>query len=138
MSAMAKGSNQRGNRLAIYSRPRVLVAHGEHVVCQGLAGILRRAAYDVDEAANFDEARASLDKGQIGALVMSIRLPPDGYLPLLAACKGLPPIVLLAGSDDEVGGAAEDWRVGSVLTRPLRLQALYDAVAGAMSQPKTL
>ena len=136
MSGTAQRSNQRGDRLSIHRRPQVVVAHGEGGIREGLAGILRRAAYDVDEVSNLDEALAVLCKSEIRALVVSVRLPPEGCLPLLSACDGSPPIVLLGGPDDDMAGLTEDERVQSGLTRPFPVQALYDAVAEATSRPQ--
>jgi DNA-binding NtrC family response regulator len=133
---MAQRPDRHGNRLALYRGPHVLVAHGERLVREGLVGILRRAGYDVDEAGDADEALAVLDKSEVRALVVSVRLPPDGHLALLAACEGSAPIVLINGSDDDVARLTEDRRVQSVLTRPFPLQALYDAVAEATCQPQ--
>ena len=100
--------DQHGDRLALYRRPQVLVAHGERLMREGLAGILRRAGYDVDEAGDAEEALVLLDKCEVKALVVSVRLPPDGHLALLAARGGSAPIVLIGGSDDDVAGLTGD------------------------------
>ena len=112
-------------------RPRLLVAHGEPVVREGLAGILQRRGYEVDQANDSDGALALLDKGAIDVLVVSLRLPPHGCLALLDACETSPPTVVLNGDMDDTAAISADPRVQSVLTRPFPLQALYDAVAKA-------
>jgi DNA-binding NtrC family response regulator len=103
---------------------------------EGLAGIFGRVGYDVDQAGDFDEALAVLDKGEVNALVVSYRLPPDGCLALLDACEAPPPTVVLNGHADDISGIAVHPSVRTVLTRPFPLQALYDAVAKAASQPE--
>ena len=115
-----------------YRRSHLLVAHGERRMREGLAGILGRAGYDVDVAADFDEALVVLDKGNVGALVVSFRLPPDGCLALLDACQSPPPTVVLNGYAEDVAAIAAHPTVRSMLTRPFPLQALYDAVVGAV------
>jgi DNA-binding response OmpR family regulator len=117
-------------------RPHLLVASGVYAVRRGLAGILRRAGYDVDEASDFDETRVVLDKGEVDTLVVASDLPPDGYLSLLDAVEVPPPTVVLSSPTDDVTGIAADPRVQWGLTRPFRLQALYDAVARAVSQKR--
>jgi DNA-binding NtrC family response regulator len=135
MSAMARRANERrqpsGDRLAPHRRPHLLVAHGERTVREGLSGILGRAGYDVDEASDFDEALAVLDKGEVDAMVASLRLPPDGCLALLDACAAPPPTVVLNGHVEDIEGVVADPRVQSVLTRPFPLKALYEAVEKA-------
>lgn len=104
---------------------------------EGLAGIFGRVGYDVDQAGDFDEALAVLDKGEVDALVVSYRLPPDGCLALLDACEAPPPTVVLNGHADDISEIAVHPSVRTVLPRPFPLQALYDAVAKAASQPET-
>ncbi len=120
-----------GDRLTLYRRPHLLIAHGEPLVREGLAGIFNRASYDVDEAGDVDEALAILDKGKVDALVVSYRLPPDGCMALLDACEALPPTVVLNGLAEDVSEVAARPSVCSVLTRPFRLHTLYDVVAKA-------
>jgi DNA-binding response OmpR family regulator len=98
---------------------------------KGLAGIFRRAGYEVEEARDFDEALVVLEKGNVGALIVSFRLPPDGCRALLDACQSPPPTVVLNGYAEDVAAIAAYPTVRSVLTRPFPLQTLYDAVAGA-------
>ena len=96
-----------------------------------MAGILRRAGYDVDEVRDSDEALAVLDKDEVDAMVVSLRLPPDGCLALLDARGAPPPTVVLNGQAEDTRVVRGDPRVQSVLTRPFPLQALFDAVAKA-------
>jgi len=77
-----------------------------------------------------------LDKGDIDALVVSLRLPPNGCLTLLDACKAPPPTVVLNGHVEDTAEVAADRRVRSVLTRPFPLQALFDAVNDAVHQSR--
>jgi DNA-binding response OmpR family regulator len=98
---------------------------------EGLAGILDRAGYDVDEAGDLDEALAVLDKGEVDALVVSFRLPPEGCRALLNACEAPPPTVVLNGAVEDLAGMVDDPRVRSVLTRPFPLRDLYEAVEKA-------
>lgn len=135
LPVMAVGADQR-DHVALYRRPHVLVAHGEATVRKGLVGILNRAGYDVDDAGDFDEALALLDKADVDALVVSFGLPFDGCRTLLNASDGLPQTVVLRASTDDVAAVSANSQVQSVLTRPFPLQALYDAVAAATSQPK--
>jgi DNA-binding NtrC family response regulator len=132
------GENQHVDRLAPHQLPHVLIAHGERTVREGLVGILCRAGYDVDDATDLDESLVVLDKGEVQALVVSYRIPPGGCGALFDAREALPPTVLLSGPADDAEGMAADLRVQSVLTRPFPLQALYDAVAKATSQPNDL
>ena len=125
-----------GDRLTLYRTPHILVAHGQRSMREGLAGILRRAGYDVDEAGDFDEALAVLDKGEVEALVVSFGFPPDGCLALLDACKTPPPTVELNGPVEDTEMVTADPRVQTVLTRPYPLQALFDAVAQAVGRPE--
>jgi len=104
---------------------------------EGLAGIFRRAGYDVDEAGDFDEALVVLDKDNVGALVVSYKLPPDGCLALLDACQSPPPTVVLNGHAENVAAVAAHPTVRSVLTRPFPLQTPYDAVAKATRPGRT-
>jgi len=135
MSGSTKRTSHRahpsGDRLTPYRRPHVLVAYGERRMREGLAGIIGRAGYDVDEAGDFDEALAVLDKGEVDALVVSDRLPPDGCLALLNGCESLPPTVVLNGPAEDISEIAAHPSVRCVLTRPFPLQALYDAIADA-------
>ncbi len=126
-----------GDRLSLYRRPHVLVAHGERSMRDGLAGILGRAGYDVDEASDSDEALAILDKGEVDALVVSYRLPPDGCLAVLDGCESPPPTVVLNGHAEDISAITAQPSVCSVLTRPFSLQALYDAVVEATRHPGT-
>ena len=122
------------DRLALYGRPHVLVAHEEEAMRKGLMGILSRAGYDVDGAGDVDEGLVMLDKVDVGALVVSFGLPADGCRSLLDAAGRLPPTVVLSAPTDDVTALSDDSHVQSVLTRPFRLQALYDAVALATGQ----
>jgi len=117
--------------LALCRPSRVLVAHSQASVRQGLTGVLRRAGYEVDEAGDFDAALAILDKGEVDILVVSSGLPPEGCRALLDACRTPPATVVLKGQLDDTTMLTADPRVRSVLTRPFPLQTLYDAVAEA-------
>jgi len=128
---IAKGASGRGDHLTLYRRPHLLVAHGEGSVREGLAGILERAGYDVDEAGNSDVALVILNQGNVDTLVVNSRLPPNRCGALLERCHGPLPTVVLGESPDDVEGLGADRRVKSVLMRPFKLQALYDAVARA-------
>jgi DNA-binding response OmpR family regulator len=135
MSWRASHHGQRsGDRLAPYRRPHLLVAHGERRMRDGLTGILSRAGYDVDDTGDIDQALALLDKGEVDALLVSSRLPPDGWQSLLDARETLPPVVVLGNSEDDTTEINADVRVESVLMRMFSLQALYDAVAKASRQ----
>jgi len=132
MSASSRRSSHGAvDRLTLYRRPHLLVAHGERIIRDGVAGILGRAGYDVDVAGDFDEALAILDKGEVDALVVSHRLPPDGCLALLDAYEDPPPTVVLDGHADDISKVLAQQSVRSVLTRPFPLQDFYDAVAEA-------
>lgn len=138
MSAMSRRASHHrlrsGDRLAPYRRPHLLVAHGERRMREGLAGILSRAGYDVDGAGDIEEALALLDKGEVNVLILSSRLPPDGWRSLLDAAETLPPVVVLGDPEDDLAEITADVRVESVLMRMFSLQALYDAVAKASRQ----
>jgi DNA-binding response OmpR family regulator len=126
-----------GQRLALHRGPHILVAHDEPSMCAGLAGILRRAGFDVDTAIDFDGALAVLDKGEVVALVTSLGFPPEGCLALLDVCKAPPPAVVLNGRVEDTAMVTADPRVQSVLTRPYPLQALLDAVDEAAGRSET-
>jgi DNA-binding response OmpR family regulator len=123
-----------GDRLALYRPPHVLVAHGEGIMRQGLAGILSRAGCDVDEAEDADEAMTVLAKTEFDALVVSFGLPPDGCRPLLDGAERLPSTVVLSASTDDVAEVSANPNVQTVLMRPFPLRAFYDAVEVATGQ----
>ena len=124
-----------GDRLALYRPPHVLVAHGEGIMRQGLAGILSRAGCDVDTAGDVDESLAALAKTEFDALVLSFGLPPDGCRLLLDGAERLPPTVVLSASTDDVAVVSDNPQVQSVLTSPFPLRAFYDAVEVATGTP---
>lgn len=134
MSVRGGVASHGGRRLVPHHQPHLLVAHVDHTLREGLAGILRRAGYDVDEAGHFDEALAVLNKGDVDALVISFALPPDGCSSVLGACYGPLSTVVLGEPGDDVAGTVHDRRVQSVLTRPFPLRALLDAVEKATSK----
>jgi len=111
--------------------PRLLLAHGDPSLREGLVGILQRAGYDVEFASNFDEALVILNHGNVDALVVNSRLPPNGCGALLERCHGPLPTVVLGESTEDVEGLTADRRVKAVLMRPFKLQVLYDAVVMA-------
>ena len=103
---------------------------------EGLVGILSRAGYDVDDAGDIEQALAVLDKGEVDEVIVSSRLPPDGWHALLDARGILPPVVVLGDPGDDKAEITADVRVASVLMRLFSLQALYDAVAKATAEPR--
>jgi DNA-binding response OmpR family regulator len=126
---MSTSAGHRGDRPVPHHHPRLLLAHGDPSLRDGLVGILRRAGYDVEFASNFDEAFAILNKADVDTLVVNSQLPPNGCGALLERCHGPLPTIVLGESTDDVEGLTADRRVKAVLMRPFQLQALYDAVA---------
>ena len=124
---MTTSSVQGGDRPV----PRLLLAHGDPSLREGLGEMFGPASYDVDFAENLDEALVVLGRGNVDILVVNSRLPPKGCGALLERCHGPRPIIVIGESTDDVERIMADRRVKSVLIRPFRLPALYDAVVRA-------
>lgn len=124
-------ADRRGTRRA----PNILVAHGDPPTRDGVAGILSRAGYNVDEAPDHDQTLKMLSEGEIDVLVVSLRLPPNGYVKLLNSCYDAPPTIVLGElSDTHMRSAIDDRRVVSVLPTPYKIKDLYDAVETAAAR----
>jgi DNA-binding NtrC family response regulator len=112
--------------------PNILVSHSDVAIRERIAGILARAGYKVDQAPDHDQTMKMLAGGDIHVLLISLRLPPDGYSKLLEACYDPPSTIVLGEfSDAQMWTAIRDRRIVSVLPKPYKVKDLYDAVETA-------
>ena len=115
---------------------RILVCEDEPDIAAVIAGLLERAGYTVEIAANAAQAKEALADGDFAAMTLDIQLPDQDGISLLkelrrnANTAELPIVVVSARSVDslgEIGGDAFgliDW-----IEKPLDGNRLTDAVA---------
>ncbi len=106
-------------------RSRLLVAHRNSAICDGLAGILRRRGYAVARASDSDAAVALIAAGGISAAFSDSHLPPAGLGPMLDACARSTPAVVIGEPHTPVPPSVLDHpRVVGVLPHPYPLDLL--------------
>jgi two-component system, chemotaxis family, chemotaxis protein CheY len=120
---------------------RVLVVDDVPVVRLVIAKILRRAGHIVQEAANGDDALASLAGGRPDAVVTDLWMPGSDGLSLIHALKeGFPGIAVVAmtgGSPRESQELslrkAQEAGIAMVLVKPIDKDELVAAVGQALA-----
>jgi DNA-binding response OmpR family regulator len=121
----------------IRAAPNILVAHSDLAIREAIVGVFSRAGYNVEQARDHDETLAMLTRGDVDALVVSLRLPPNGCISLLDACYDPPPTIVLGErSSTDMTTAFNDRRVLSVLPRPYKLKDLYDVIETTAGRPR--
>jgi two-component system nitrogen regulation response regulator GlnG len=116
---------------------RILVVDDDAAIRTVVGQALRRAGHDVVLAATLAEADAALDRG-VDLLVTDVVLPDgDGLAHLTAVAErhpSLPVIVLSAQNTLTTAVRANEAGAYEYLPKPFDLDALVDAVAGALAR----
>jgi DNA-binding NtrC family response regulator len=102
----------------------------------GIRGLLTAALEErgdrVTSAANGTSMRDQLNHERVDVVVLDIRLPgEDGHSLALHAKALRLPVVLISGSDDEIGFAKRHGL--QLLRKPFRLPQLFDALDAALA-----
>src|SRR5262245_3787781 len=122
----------------------VLIVDDDEAVLRAYTRLLQQGGYEVVPASHVGEARALLERGQIGVLVTDVLLPDGTGFELLEVARRQArpvPVVLMTGAAD-VSTVATAFAAGAVryLRKPLSGVELLDAVgsawpAGQRTQP---
>jgi EAL domain-containing protein (putative c-di-GMP-specific phosphodiesterase class I)/DNA-binding response OmpR family regulator len=115
-------------------QPAVLVADDDQAVRELLAFALRRAGFDVIEAANGERALEIARSGMVGLIVLDMAMPGMSGTEVVQAIRSRPetatmPVLLVTGSGDEdsvvegLAAGADDF-----LPKPVRLDELVARV----------
>jgi EAL domain-containing protein (putative c-di-GMP-specific phosphodiesterase class I)/DNA-binding response OmpR family regulator len=119
---------------AIASAARILVVDDDPSVRELVANCLRRAGFDVAEAASGELALELLDREEMSLVVLDVGLPGMSGTDVVRTLRQAPhtatlPVILLTGSGDEypletgLGAGADDY-----LPKPVRLEELVARV----------
>ncbi|MHB8681203.1 MAG: response regulator [Acidimicrobiales bacterium] len=111
----------------------VLVVDDDRDVRASVADILRDAGYRVEEAADGDEALEVLDREEIGALVLDLRMPRCGGVALLNKLDHPPPVVVVSARDVDTHEKRQiDGKVSAFLAKPVAPARLIEHVRRAL------
>ncbi len=113
-------------------RARILVVDDDLAMRQVLMKILRRAQYDVEEAANGDDAVARLTDGRFDLLLSDIRMVPIDGLALASMAKTITPapkILLVTAYGERVDArVARAAGADGYLSKPFRMRQLLATI----------
>jgi two-component system, LuxR family, response regulator FixJ len=117
----------------------VAVIDDDDAVRHSTAGLLRRAGYKVDSFTGGAEFLASDSFGDLGCILLDMRMPGMDGLAVMRALKereGRHPILVLSGHGD-IPMAVEAMGLGAVdfLEKPYDPEALLAAIARACNMP---
>lgn len=111
----------------------VLVVDDEPDVRTSVADILRDAGYEVEEAADGEEALAVLRRHPVGAMVLDLVMPRRDGMSLMAALDHPPPtLVVSAHRPDPDKLRLLGAKVAAVLEKPVPPRQLIDRVAALL------
>lgn len=111
----------------------VLVVEDEPDLRSSVAEILRRAGYEVEEAADGVEALALLATRSVGAMLLDLRMPRCGGMAVLDALVDPPPVVVVSAHDlEEAERVRLRSKVMAVLKKPVPPAELLEWVAAAL------
>ena len=121
----------------VRSGGRILVVDDERHIRDILAETLRDSGYEVDTAANGEEAVGRLRKGQYSLVLLDIRMPIHSGLDVLKLLRrngGGPPVMVITGlaSSEEMDEAL---RLGAAkcIRKPFHLKTLLSDIACLLS-----
>ena len=122
--------------IACMPNPRVYVLDDDPSARQGLARLLRTAAYDVRTYATIDEFVDTLDEEALGLIVLDLRLPGKPVEELRAELDARrldwPIVVVTADDDVQSRQQAHALEAVAFFRKPVDGTALLDAVAWAL------
>ncbi len=119
-------------------RPRILVVDDEAGIRELLAKTLAVAEYDVDLAADGQEALERLRRGEYDLLITDLRMPGvDGLTLIREARRFMPqlPIIIITGYSTEASAIeAINLGVNGYLTKPFRVPKVLSVAAKALGE----
>lgn len=122
--------------------PRVLCADDDADVRALCAATLRRAGYDVEEAADGREAREKLEQNRYAAVLLDLGMPYLHGATLISMLQRERPellrrIIIVTGMGNAAVADVEPL-VGSVLRKPLTLEKIIGAISDCCSGDETI
>jgi DNA-binding NtrC family response regulator len=126
------------NDMAEYNR-RILVVEDNTLISEGVASVLMRVGYQVDQAGNGLEALGKLVQRQYDVIIADYHMPKMDGLQLLAVCQIVwPAIPVLMVSAEEMEYAEAAQRMGAYawMCKPYDATRLLRTVRTALEQPR--
>lgn len=122
--------------------PQVLCADDDPNVRALCVAALRRAGYEVDEAADGREARQKLEQKEYAAVLLDLAMPYLHGVTLLSIVEKEKPdimrrIIVVTGVSDAAITDVQS-RVGAVLRKPLSVDTIVHAVVECCSEDETI
>lgn len=123
---MASGSHCNVSMTALSQEPRILLVDDNTVVRDMLVDLVAALGYQVDAAANGEQALALFDRGQYGMVLTDLLMPGMSGWDVLAALRQRDahiPVIIVTGSP--VVGDPRAFQSGvAILKKPVDVTAL--------------
>ena len=128
-----RGKRAEGERDSL-TRTRILIVEDEPNIVESLSYILRRADFDVDVAANGQEALERLRGKEFSAMILDVMMPGMNGFDVLRAVRadrslsGLPVIVLTAKGQSRDRETAAEIGASAFITKPFSNAEIVECV----------
>lgn len=120
------------------SAPRILVVDDDREFRRSLAKIFRKAGFDIQVAANGNQAAALLNKASFDLLVLDLEIPGKSGLELLreVKLKASSTVVIIVTAHGEVNRRDETLAAGAAayLDKPVKRHTILEAAQHALAQ----
>ncbi len=116
------------------TRTRILIVEDEPNIVESLSYILRRADFDVDVAANGNDALERLRRTDFSAMILDVMMPGMNGFDVLRAVRadrslsGLPVIVLTAKGQSRDRQTATEIGASAFITKPFSNAEIVERV----------
>ena len=118
--------------------PKVLIADDDPAVREALKKVLRKAGYEVDVAADGEQALARFNAGHVDLMVLDLGLPIQGGwddFERITNDNPLLPIIIITGQSSEIR-MVEAAGVGALMEKPLDPAQFLQTMKAVLAEPR--